>query len=103
MVGTGKAQVTVQRLGKRCDRLKRVSITEINDVDPMDLYRVCQDVFKRVGLDFTKFKSMARHHGEVIKWVQGDQLPGLMVDASKAEELAVTGERDPSKVDHVHV
>ena len=35
VVGTGKAQATVQRLVKRNDRLKPVSITEINDVDPM--------------------------------------------------------------------
>ena len=103
MVGTGKAQVTVQRLDKRNDRLKPVSITEINDVDPMDLSRVCRDVFKRVGLDFTNFKSMARQHGEVIMWVQGDQLSNLMVDGSKTKELAITSERDPSKVDHVHV
>ena len=103
VVGTGKAHVTVQRLDKRNDRLKPVSITEINDVDPMDLYRVCRDVFKRVGLDFTNLKSMVRQHGKVIMWVQGDQLSDLMVDGSKTEELAVTSERDPSKVDHVHV
>ena len=60
-----------------------------------------RDVLKQVGLDFTNFKSMARQHGEVIMWVQGES--DLMVDGSKTEELAVTSERDPAKVDHVHV
>ena len=36
-------------------------------------------------------------------WVQGDRMSDLMVDGSKTEELAVTSERDPSKVDHVHI
>ena len=103
VVGTGKAQVTVQWLDKRNDHLRPVSITEINDVDPTDLHRVCPDVFKQVGLDFTNLKSMARQHGKVIMWVQGDQASDLMVDGSKTEELALTSEGDPSKVDHVHV
>ena len=37
-VGRSKTQVTFQRLDNRIDRLKRVSITNFHDIDPMSLY-----------------------------------------------------------------